>query len=94
MCQIDTCGVGWTTYGLVNLACFSAFAADKRRAARGLRRIPEPTLLLLAAFGGGLGGLIAQRGLRHKTRKQPFAAWLATILLVQAAALMILLARG
>ena len=74
----------WAVYlALINAATFAAFAADKRRAIEGLRRIPERRLLTLAAIGGGLGAVAAQRMLRHKTRKQPFRSLLWLVLAVQ-----------
>ncbi|MNQ38301.1 hypothetical protein D3C85_518710 [compost metagenome] len=73
------------TLSLANLVAFSLFAVDKARA--GARRIPERTLLLAALFGG-LGAWLGQRLLRHKTRKQPFAAWLGLILTLHASALL------
>ena len=64
---------------IANLIAFGLFAIDKTRARSGRRRIPERTLLTAALFGG-LGTWLGQRLLRHKTRKQPFAAWLDLIL--------------
>jgi uncharacterized membrane protein YsdA (DUF1294 family) len=64
---------------IANLIAFGLFAIDKTRARSGRRRIPERTLLTAALFGG-LGAWLGQRLLRHKTRKQPFAAWLDLIL--------------
>ena len=72
---------------LANLVAFSLFAVDKARARAGGRRIPERTLLLAALFGA-LGAGLGQRLLRHKTRKQPFAAWLGLILTLHAFALL------
>jgi len=69
---------------LVNLAAFAAMGWDKGRAERGERRIPERTLLTLAAIGGSLGAITAQQAFRHKTRKQPFGATLLVILGAQA----------
>ena len=71
----------------VNAAAFAAMAADKRRAMRDQRRIPERTLLQIALIGGALGAVAAQQVLRHKTRKEPFrtqlwmiaAAWTALL---------------
>ena len=81
---------------LANLVSFSLFTLDKARARAGGRRIPERTLLLVALFGG-LGAWLGQRRLRHKTRKQPFAAWLGLILTLHAFALLavaVLIWRG
>ncbi len=71
---------------IVNLAAFAAMGWDKARAERGERRIPERTLLTLAALGGSLGAVAAQQAFRHKTRKQPFGGILLVILAVQAVA--------
>lgn len=70
-----------------SLLCFLAFAWDKYCAVRGFRRIPERTLLSLAAIGGSPGAFIGQRILRHKTQKQPFGAYLLVIAIVQALAI-------
>lgn len=69
---------------LMNLAGFFSMANDKRRAERGLWRWPERRLLRIAFWGGSLGTLLAQRHLRHKTRKHPFARQLKVILWMHA----------
>ncbi len=61
---------------VINLVTYQAFRSDKQRAKSNSRRIPERTLLWLAAAGGSIGAIIAQQQLRHKTRKQPFATLL------------------
>lgn len=76
---------------LVNLAAFAAMGWDKARARRGDARIPERTLLILAAAGGSLGAVAAQQLFRHKTRKQPFGAWLWVIFILQLTGLLLLL---
>lgn len=68
---------------MMNVLAFAAFADDKRRARLGLRRIPEHTLLSLAALGGSAGAWAARRTFRHKTRKQPFSTWLWLIAAAQ-----------
>lgn len=79
---------------VVNLTAFVLLGQDKRRAAERARRIPERTLLALAAIGGSLGALAGQQAFRHKTRKQPFAGLLYGILGAQAVlALVIVIAQ-
>ena len=74
----------------VNGLAFAMFWADKRAAAARGRRIPERRLLQVALLGGAIGAFAAQQALRHKTRKQPFAARLALILGLQVCALITL----
>lgn len=60
-------------YALASLVTFAVYALDKRAAKATERfRIPERTLQGLALAGGVPGAWLAQRRLRHKTRKQPF----------------------
>jgi uncharacterized membrane protein YsdA (DUF1294 family) len=70
----------------INAVTYLAFHADKARARDGRRRIAERDLLWLAAAGGSPAALLARRRLRHKTRKQPFGAWLTLVVVVQVAA--------
>ena len=72
---------------LFNGLTFVVYWADKQAARAGNRRISEATLLWLALLGGWICAIAAQRLLRHKTRKQPFATILAGIPLVHGAAL-------
>jgi uncharacterized membrane protein YsdA (DUF1294 family) len=78
--------LGWSMVAwlaAVNAATCLAFASDKRRAREGEQRISERALLIMAALGGTPAAFVAQRRLRHKTRKQPFAALLMMIAVVQ-----------
>lgn len=55
-----------------SLAAFSAYALDKSAAQNGRWRTRESTLHLLGLLGGWPGALVAQKLLRHKTRKRSF----------------------
>lgn len=83
----------WMVVGVyllgLNLATFAAFALDKSRAVRGVWRVRESTLLLLALFGGSPAAKMAQRFLRHKTRKQPFAGALNLFIGIQIVGLVV-----
>ncbi|NND44201.1 MAG: DUF1294 domain-containing protein [Xanthomonadales bacterium] len=74
-------GVLWL-YLAASIVTFVVYAMDKSAARQGGWRVPESTLHLLAVVGGWPGGLIAQRVLRHKSRKPSFQAafWLMVVL--------------
>lgn len=59
-------------YPLMSLVTFKLYAEDKSRAQQKRWRIPENTLHLSELAGGWLGGFIAQRRLRHKSRKRSY----------------------
>jgi len=71
----------------VNLLAYAAMVFDKTLAEARSRRISEATLLNLAIVGGSIGTVIAQRTIRHKTRKEPFRSRLNAIILLQIIAL-------
>ncbi|MFD1709895.1 DUF1294 domain-containing protein [Ottowia sp. GY511] len=67
---------------LLNAATFMAYAFDKSAAEQGRWRTAESTLHSLALLGGWPAAWLAQRALRHKSRKQPFLSiYVATIVL-------------
>ena len=70
----------------INALGFLIMLADKEKAKKRLWRIPEATLLTVAALGGSLGCLAGMRLFRHKTRKPKFYLGLPAILAAQLAA--------
>lgn len=78
----------------VNLFLFVLMALDKRRARRGGWRVPEKTLFWLAAVGGSLGGLLAMRLFRHKTKKPAFTAGFGLLFALHIALLAWLLSQN
>lgn len=59
------------------------FWLDKKNASNGSWRIPERTLLFMAAAGGSAGALIGMVVCRHKTQKPAFANGIPNMILVQ-----------
>ena len=70
---------------VVNLIAFAVYGADKRRAKKDKRRVPEKTLFLLALIGGSVGAWAGMYTFRHKTRHWYFVWGIPAILLAQAA---------
>ncbi len=68
-----------------NLLTFVTYGIDKWKARHNRWRIPEATLLLLAALGGSIGALLAMRVFRHKTQHKKFRYGVPALLLVQLA---------
>ena len=77
---------------ILNLAGFLSMGIDKSRAKRRKWRIPEHTLLLIAALGGSIGSLSGMYLFHHKTRKTRFSVGVPAILFLQI--LLILLLRS
>lgn len=78
----------WALVGylaLVNLIAFTVYGADKRRARKDRRRVPEKTLFLLAIIGGSLGAFLGMRLFRHKTRHWYFVWGIPAIMALQIA---------
>lgn len=69
---------------LINARTAHLFWQDKRYAREGHRRVPESSLLMMAAIGGTPGAFIARQMFRHKTRKQPFSTHLWLIAAIHA----------
>lgn len=70
---------------IVNAAAMLLMLADKLKAKRGAWRIPEATLMGVAAIGGSVGALIGMYLFRHKTRHLKFTLGIPLILIAQIA---------
>lgn len=75
--------LGWLV--AVNVIALTVYGADKHRAKKGKRRVPEKTLFLLAVIGGSMGALAGMRLFRHKTRHWYFVWGIPAIMAVQIA---------
>ena len=67
----------------INAVGFLLMLADKSKAKRGAWRIPESTLMAVAAAGGSVGSLIGMQLFRHKTRHIKFTLGIPLILAIQ-----------
>lgn len=70
---------------LINALSFLLMLADKQKAKRGAWRIPEATLMGIAAIGGSIGAIAGMYLFRHKTKHPKFFIGLPLILIGQIA---------
>ncbi len=75
---------------LINAAGLLVMLADKKKARKNLWRIPEATLITVAALGGSIGVLAGMYLFHHKTRKPKFFIGVPLILTVQLIAVLLL----
>lgn len=68
---------------IINAVGFLLMLVDKFKAKKNLWRIPEATLMLVAAIGGSVGSLIGMYLVRHKTKHPKFTLGIPLILAVQ-----------
>lgn len=57
---------------VINIIGFFIMWLDKRKAIKGSWRIPEKTLFIITALGGGIGTIAGMYTFRHKTQKIQF----------------------
>ncbi|SFS75315.1 DUF1294 domain-containing protein [Paenibacillus sp. BC26] len=68
---------------IINIYVFALMRIDKARSVRDRRhRIPERRLLGMSAIGGALGGFVAMRMFRHKTKHPSFSVGLPLLLIL------------
>ena len=56
----------------INILGFFIMWLDKRKAKKGAWRIPEKTVFIITALGGGIGTIAGMYTFRHKTQKIQF----------------------
>jgi uncharacterized membrane protein YsdA (DUF1294 family) len=72
----------------VNVLTFIVYGVDKWKARRGRWRVPEATLMGLAALGGSVGAWLAMQLFRHKTQKKKFRYGVPALFVLQVAAVL------
>ena len=75
----------------INSITFIAYGVDKHAAIRHKWRVPEANLHTLEFLGGWIGAFIAQKFFRHKTQKKSYRAMFWLMLVLQLAAIYIIL---
>ena len=68
---------------VMNLFGFFIMWLDKRKAKKGTWRIPEKTLFIITALGGGIGTIAGMYTFRHKTQKFGFVIGLPFITILE-----------
>lgn len=68
---------------LINAVGLLLMLIDKEKAKRGKWRIPEATLMTVAAIGGSVGSLAGMYLFRHKTRHPKFYLGIPAIFIAQ-----------
>ncbi len=68
---------------IINLFGFFIMWLDKRKAKKGAWRIPEKTLFIITAIGGGIGTTAGMYAFRHKTQKVQFVVGFPLITILE-----------
>ena len=68
---------------VINMIGFLIMFIDKQKAKRGAWRIPEKTLFIITALGGGIGTIAGMYTFRHKTQKIQFVIGLPLITILE-----------
>lgn len=68
---------------VINIIGFLIMYIDKQKAKRGAWRIPEKTIFIITALGGGIGSIAGMYAFRHKTQKIQFVVGLPFITILE-----------
>jgi uncharacterized membrane protein YsdA (DUF1294 family) len=74
----------------INVLTFIVYGVDKWKTRQGRWRVPEATLLGLAALGGSVGAWLAMQLFRHKTQHKKFSYGVPILFVLQLAAVVFL----
>lgn len=74
--------VAWIWWGIISLAAIILTVWDKAIAGRGMRRVPERTLMWVGALGGAEAMFVTMKLIRHKTLKPKFMVGLPLLILL------------
>ncbi|MBO4932434.1 MAG: DUF1294 domain-containing protein [Clostridia bacterium] len=81
--ELKLTGILLAVFGLISIAAMILTIVDKVRAKNHEWRVPENTLLLVAAFGGAAAMLVTMLIIRHKTQHRKFMGGLPILLFFQ-----------
>lgn len=81
-------------YAIMSIVCAIMHAADKRRAIKHRRRIPERSLHSMELVGGWPGAIMMTRLIRHKTSKPSYMWTLYGIAALHIVGIMLLMWWG
>lgn len=76
---------------VLNIFGFIQFGVDKQRAQKGQWRISEASLFATALLGGCFGCIAGMKVFRHKTKHKGFTIGMPLILLLQIAAVVLVI---
>lgn len=68
---------------VINVIAFLMYGFDKWKAKKDVWRIPEKTLLLIAAIGGSIGAFVGMQVFHHKTKHMKFVIGVPAIFVLQ-----------
>lgn len=67
---------------ILNVAGLLFMLSDKIKAQQGAWRIPEATLMTVAALGGSFGSFLGMQLFRHKTRHAKFVIGIPVLMVI------------
>lgn len=68
---------------IINILGFLIMYIDKQKAKKGKWRVPEKTLFIVTALGGGIGTIAGMYTFRHKTQKVAFVIGFPLITIIE-----------